>query len=174
MKIARWLFWGSEHYSAFMLKLVGIVCLCMIPLMAWAWYEKANRDWPEEAALESFEGQVVSITESSRSLEFELSDTCGAFRWRPLYGRNWKEVEAALRQMSAQLVVKFEAGKVPFCGTRDVLALTSNGRPVLTYQRSQETYKADGRLMPIIFGLFLLGGPYCFWAARLKRTGQID
>lgn len=177
MNWRKWIFWGSEDYSPRTLYLVSILSLVMAIVLFWADLEKERTIWPEESTLEVAVGQVARFSETDRKITFWLNGNCKKFNWWPLYGRNWSQVENALRTPNAIIEVKFIAQKPPEakreCGTFDIYALTRNGESILTYGRSQATFKKDAELAPWLWALFLLAAPYFIWAARLKQQGKI-
>lgn len=175
MKLA---FWGSEHYSVRTMYLLGAACIACAPLMLWIGIEKEEKFWPEETALDVAVGKVDSVVEGDRKIAFRLGENCRKFVWRPLYGSTWSQIESTLRAPDGLIAVKFIEEERPAekreCGTFNIYALARNGLPVLTYEQSMESFKADAAWLPWVFGLFLLGGPYILLAARFKQQGKID
>ncbi len=149
---SRFVLSGTENHSLLTLFGGGALSIAMLVVMVFVWFANEGKHWPAKEDLAFAEGKVVALEEHEYRIHFYLSGSEFGFSYKPIYGRNWSEVERALRSPDSVIRV----GYIP--GDTVVVLLEQDGTTVLSYERSQETYADNLKIVPwLAIGIFLIG-----------------
>ena len=161
--------WASRHllreakdYSLLTLFGVGALGIAMSVGMVFIWFAQEGKHWPAKEDLAFAEGKVVALEESERRIHFYLSGSEFGFSYWPVYGRNWSEVERALRSPDSVIRV----GYIP--GNTEVVLLEQDGTTVLSYESSQESFADNRNIIPWLVIVFFLIGAFLLASGWLK------
>lgn len=170
-RFRKYMLKGFKNYSGLALLFWGSLSIILFIFMIYVDYVKDHKSWPLE--LEVASGQVLVIRETKRHIDFKFSGPDGDFRYMPLYGQMWSNIERSLRTPDAIISVGYDpldSGKF-----KTVLSMDLNDQPILTYEQSKKTFVKDRKGFSWLFCGFLLGGLYMLYGAKYnyKKRGTL-